>query len=446
MALSDSKLKIKMDKKYYIIGGVLVLLLIVAGALFFTSGPTKSKTSGGKVELTWWKTFEDTDNIQSLISDYQTAHKNVTITFVKKDVSDYEQQLVNAIAAGNGPDIFSIHNDWLPKHVDKMAPISDKVLSLRMYKDSFIDAASSDFVKDNQIYAIPLATDSLVLYYNKDILGSAGISQPPTTWPELVSDVQKITKVSKPGSFIRSGVALGTSTNVNRAVDILTLMMLQNGTKFYTDDQHSATFDQTQTVPGSNDSFNPGAFALTVYTQFADPSKTTYTWNNKSDFSIDAFTQGKVAMMLGYQYMVPLIKAKAPNLNWDLWPVPQISKDVDKVNFANYWGEGVSKASKNQVEAWNFLNFISSKAELTKYYAKHQLVASRKDILAQQVGDANIGVFADAALTARSVYKKDANIYEAVFLKMIDDVILNNYASDQALHNAVQQINLNLQK
>lgn len=436
-----------MEKKYYIIGGVLVLLLIVAGVLFFSSGSKKPTSSNGKVNLVWWKTFEDPQNLQDLITDYQTIHKNVTITVEKKDITTYEQDLVNALASGTGPDIFSIHNDWLPKHADKISPMPAILMSLRTYNDTFVDVASSDFIKDTKIYALPLNVDVLTLYYNKDLLNSAGIAQPPTTWPELVSDVQKLTKLGPSGSFTRSGIALGTSNNVNRAVDILSLLMLQNGTQFYSTDLNSATFDQSQNSSASaNGSFNPGSTALAFYTQFADPAKTSYTWNSKSDSSIDAFTQGKAAMMLSYWYTQPMITTRAPNLNWGTASIPQTSQDALKVNFANYWGETVSKSSKNVAAAWDFLNFITQKTELAKYYAKHKLVSSRKDMLPTQVSDTDIGVFADGALTAKSVYKKDANIFESVFNQMIDDVVLHNFTPDDAIRNAVQQINLNLQK
>ncbi len=430
-----------MDRKYYIIGGVIVFLLAFAGILyvFIGGGPTKQKPTGD-VELVWWKTFENSENVQELISDYEAAHSNVRINYVKKDSSDYESELINAIASGNAPDIVSLHNDWLPKYADKIAPMPESLMSLRTYKDSFVDVAYSDFVLNNRIYGIPMATDTLALYYNKDLLGTAGISLPPTTWPELVRDVEKITKVGKNGLFTTHGIALGTSNNVNRAVDILSLLMLQNGTKFYTDDLRNATFDQQQ------DNFNPGELALTVYTQFANPAVTAYSWNVKSNFSVDAFTEGKLAMMLTYQYMQPVIAAKSPNLNWGIAPLPQISNDVTKVNFANYWSESVTKASKNQEVAWDFLNFITSKTELTKYYAKHKLPASRKDIVPSQIGDQDIGVFAEGILTAKSVYKKDASVFEAVFVKMIDDVILNNAKISEVLHNAAQQINLNLQR
>jgi len=423
----------------------LVLLLIVAGALFF-SGGSGPRPLSDKVTLTWWKTFEENENVQDLISDYQSSHKNIQITFVKKDITTYEQELVNAIAAGTGPDIFSIHNDWLPKHSDKLSPMPSALMNLRTYKDTFVDVAYSDFVREDKIFAIPLSVDVMALYYNKDLLGSAGISQPPSTWAEVIANVPKLTKISQPGSFSRSGIALGTGSNINRAVDILSLLMLQNGTKFYSDDFNSATFDQQQDLAGSDNNFNPGEAALLFFTQFAQPAKTTYNWNAKSNFSVDAFTQGKVAMMINYSYMIPVIMDKAPNLNWDVAAIPQTSEAGLKVNFANYWGEAVSRTSNNSEAAWDFLKFISGQTELNKYYAKHKLPASRKDILPIQASDTQIGVFAENALTARSVYKQDANLFESVFLKMIDDVILRNFEANEALRNAAQQINLNLQR
>ncbi len=439
-----------MDKKYYILGGVLAVLLIIAGILFFSGSKSPSNNpggnSGGATQLVWWKTFEDPQNVQDLIGDYQTTHKNVNITYVKKDVSTYEQELVDALASGHGPDIFTIHNDWLPKHGDKISPMPATAMSLRTYSQTFVDVASNDFTKDGKIYAMPLATDDLALYYNKDLLNSAGISTPPTTWPELVSDVQKLTKTAA-GTFLRSGVAMGTSANVNRAVDILSLLMLQNGTQFYSADQTAATFNQTINDPkNATGSFNPGSIALAFYTQFANPAKTSYTWNSQSDFSLDSFTQGKVAMMINYSYMAPMIKSRAPNLNWGVAAIPQISEDSVKIDFANYWGETVAKSSKQQAAAWDFLNFITQKAELTKYYSKHKQVASRKDMLPDQYSDTEIGVFAESAPNARSVYKRDANVFESVFAKMIDDVVLRSFPVDTAVSNAVQQINLNLRQ
>src|SRR3989344_4437531 len=270
-----------MEKKYYFIGGGILGLIVILGLIFFFTSGNKPTSSNEKIELIWWKAFEDTENVEDLIDEYQKKHPNVTINYVKKDVAEYEADLINTIASGNSPDIFTIHNDWLPKHVDKLAAMPESLMTEKQYRDAFVDVASADFIKDGKIYALPMAMDLLVLYYNKDMLASQNIVNPPTTWKELMDMTEKLTQESKPGTFSKSAVALGTVNNVNRAVDILTLLMLQNGTQFYSSDFATAQFDQP--INDSRGSFYPGSQALTFYTQFADPSRTVYTWNARSD-------------------------------------------------------------------------------------------------------------------------------------------------------------------
>ena len=139
-----------MSKKYYIIGGIILFLLIsMVGLLIISSRGTPTAT--GDIVLTWWKPFEDEQNVQGLIQDYETAHKNVTINFIKKDVSSYENDLLNGFASGTAPDILSVHNDWLPEQIDRLAPMPDAMTDIRAYKNTFADVASDDFVKDSKI-------------------------------------------------------------------------------------------------------------------------------------------------------------------------------------------------------------------------------------------------------------------------------------------------------
>ncbi len=428
-------------KKILIIGGIVVFFFVLIVGAVLLAGNTGKKNTGSKeqVELVWWKPFNDRSDMEALISEYQKVRKNVTIKYVKKNINTYEEELLNAIASGNSPDIFSIHNDWLPKHIDKMAPITEGLMSQREYEDAFVDVAADDFIKDGKIYSMPLTVDVLGLYYNKDILGSAGIFTPPKTWLEVTSDVQKITKIDAEGNFTRSGISLGTSTNINRSTDILLLLMLQNGTQFYNATYTTARFNQDISANGEN--YNPGEMALSYFTQFAKPSNKAYTWNNRADNSVDAFVQGKLGMMLSYSYMAPTLRAKAPNLNWGVVGVPQVDTSDLKVNFANYWGESVSKTSKKQAAAWDFLKFITQHDVLAKYQAKIKSPSSRKDLLKDQSKDLDLGVFAENAITAKGVYKSDANQFEIIFLKMIDDVNLRGKDPDDAINAAVSQVN-----
>jgi multiple sugar transport system substrate-binding protein len=427
-------MKQKKNKFIKIIFALVSISLLAAGC---GGGGSSAPVSNKPVVLQFWDPFETSQNFQPLITAYQQSHQNVQIVYTKKDITTYPADLLNALASGNGPDIFSINNAWLPQYKNKVAPATTTSFSFTDYKNAFVDAAVNDFTINRQVYGVPLSVDSLGLYYNKDILGSAGIATPPQTWDQLSADVQKIKRADRTGYFTLSGLAAGTNANVNRAVDILYLFMLQSGTAPYSPDGTQPTFGQPILRNGQNT--NPGLTGLNFYTSFANPSTPNYNWNARSDYSIDAFANGRAAFLYSYSYTAASIKQKNPNLNFDVAPVPQPNLTDPAVNFANYWGEVVNKQSKNSLVAWDFLKFLSSKDSLDKYYARHKQPSSRKDLIALQIQDPDIGVFANANLTAKSFYRPDQIQIDNIFGNMIDNVILNGLPANQALEQAQAQ-------
>jgi len=424
-------------------GAYLKIASIALGMVFLAQscsigGPKQPQQ---QASLIWWQTFDDTRIARPLIDAFQKANPGIQIKFVQKSVDTYEDELIDALAAGSGPDIFAIHNDWLPKHQDKMTPAPAKILSVRDFQDGFVDVADTDLLSGEQIFGVPLSGDVLALYYNKDILSSAGIAQPPATWEELVGMTGKITRSDSRGEFTRSAVAMGTSDNVNRAPDILGALMLQNGTQFYSQSRTSSSLSQAARDEQGK-TFLPAARALEFYTQFSNPSKVTYTWNAQSNNSIEAFAAGKVAMIFSYAYLRPILKTRAPFLNYGVAPLPQLTADGNKINYANYWALSVSKQSKNPDAAWTFLKYASSAEGLRHYYEVQKQPAPRPDLISEQQGDADVGVFAEGALTAKSFYKPDSDAIEAIFVEMIDNVTLRNIEPEDAIQAANQKINL----
>jgi multiple sugar transport system substrate-binding protein len=423
------------------IGKVLILVLGISLLSAGCGGGGGGGQSQKQVVLTFWKPFEESQNLQPVFQAFQKKYPNIRIDYVTKNIDTYEQDLLDALASGNGPDIFSINNGWLPKYQDKLAPATSTIFSLKEFKDAFVDVAVKDFTLNNQIYAVPLSVDSLALYYNKDLLGTAGIATPPKTWTELSADAQKIKRSDSRGYFTRSGVAMGTNSNVNRAADILYLLMLQQGAAPASNTGQPSFADSVQKNGGS---FNPGAEALGYYTSFANPASPNYNWNLRSDYSIDAFANGRAAFLYSYSYTWQTLLSKNANLNFDVAPVPQPNLDDPAVNFANYWGEGVSKQSKNQQAAWTFLKYLSSKEALDIYYAQNKQPSSRKDLIAQQIQDPEIGVFANANLTAKAFYRQDQAKMDSIFGKMIDNIILNGMDVRQALADGQRQVQIML--
>lgn len=408
-----------------------VLMLLSAGCGSAPAGPVK---------LTIWHPFLESEQMQDVIGAYQQQHPNVQIEFVKKDITTYEADLVNALASGEGPDIYVINNSWVNKYKDKIQPAPDNLYTMKEYKDAFIDALYNDFVINNKIYGAAMWVDSLGFFYNKDLMGTAGIATPPKTWSELEQDVRQITKQDSSGYFTRSGIAMGTVKNVNRPSDILYLLMLQAGATPWSTDGQYPQFANSITKNGEQ--FNPGVEALKFYTSFADPNSENYNWNQASDYSIDAFANGRAAFMISYPYAHDLIRAKAPNLNYDVAKVPQYSLQEASVNYANYFSFVVGKQTKSPKTAWDFIKFVTGKDTLEKFYATNKHPSSRRDLIEKQTTDLDLGVFASANLTAKTFFKPDEKKFDDLLNTAIESVLYQAKSPEGALSEAQNQAEL----
>jgi len=386
-----------------------------------------------KVELEFWGTFDDSDIFQPLIAAFNEEFKSITINYYKKNYQTYENDLLEAMASGRGPDIYMIHHTWVPRYGDKIIGLSSDIMSLKEFQDSFVDVCYYDFIIDGYIAALPLSVDTLALYYNKDIFNTAGIPQPPQTWEEFLDAVERMTNKDSRDNVIRAGAALGTARNVNRSTDILSLLMIQSGVQMTDQNNTKATFNQ---LAGD---FNPGQRALQFYTDFANPSKAVYTWNTRMHYSIDAFYEGKVAMMFNYSYNLPSIRAKSPYLNFGIAPMPQISTD-SSVNYANYWGLTTSINSEAPNEAWQFIVWLTGQEGAKQYLEASKKPTARRDLITWQRNDQDLGIFADQTLTARSWYQVDNSTIEQHLADMIESVVLGTATIEEALDKAANQV------
>ncbi len=428
--------------KLIIIGGVVGLAVIML-LLFLVLG----SFGGGQIKpvtLQFWGVFDDLSFYDSAISAFERANPSVKIIYKQIPFEDYEKELVNSFAAGTGPDIWLMHNTWLPKHADKIQPLPQEVLkgeknplfTIKEFQDQFLDVTLADLTQGGQIYALPIYVDTLGLYYNKDLFNTAGIASPPATWDEFNDDVKKLTTIDQRGNIIKSGAAIGTADNINRSTDILTLLMLQSGVRMTDSEHRSATFSQQ--VEGQN----VGETALQYYTSFADPAKSVYTWNSQQHYSIDAFTEGNVAMLFNYSHQIATLRSKSARFNFGIAPVPQIAGTPKTVDFANYWAPTVSKQSANPVTAWKFLVYLSSAPGAAPYVNAANRPTARKDLIEQQKIDPDLGVFASQALIAKSWYQIDNSAIETIFAEMIDNVNFGRMPARDALEAAENKVNV----
>ncbi len=429
---------------------ILYALIGIIGVAVFVTFILILRNIGGtntqNTTLTIWGVYDTHTAFDQVIKNFQIQHPGVKVKYQQVNYDQYEQQLINGLAAGNGPDIFMIHNTWLPKHGDKVAPmpatipgLKEPLFTIQGYKAQFVDVVTDDLVYQNQIYGVPLYVDTLALYYNKDLFNTAGITRPPQSWEEVNDDAQLLTRKDQRENIVQAGVALGTARNINRSTDILMDMMIQSGTRMTDADNRYATFESS--VAGQP----VGEIALRYYTDFADPRRQVYSWNNSQHYSIDAFSEGTLGMMFSYSHEAALLRAKAPRLSFAVAPMPQISSKQIR-NYANYWSLAVSKTSSHVNDAWQFIAYAASKDGESAYLNATNRPAARRDLIDLQRSDPDLGVFAVQALTAKSWFQADSVAIETIFADMIEDINLNRSTARDALNRANSRVTVLMQK
>ncbi|MFH1632164.1 MAG: extracellular solute-binding protein [bacterium] len=415
-------------------------------ALFVTTGQGcfggSEVTELEKVKLEYWRVFDDEDAFETIIDSYRALHPNVSIEYRKLRFDEYEDELIRAFAEGRGPDIFAVHNTWMREYQDLMMPMPSSVtitsqeqrgtvrrevvtvqttnatMSMKTLKSVFVEQVPEDVILEYQpdpkidaeerIYGLPLALDTLALFYNKDLLNAAGIPNPAETWSDFQDQVEALTTINSAGAITQSGAALGTADNVERSTDILSLLMMQNGTPMV-DERGRVAFN---TVPDdAPEGVFPGLDAVEFYTDFANPTKAVYSWNEDYTGSFEAFANGETAFFVGYSYHIPLIRTAAPKLNFGIAEIPQITGGRE-VNFANYWIESVSASTDYEDWAWDFVLFAADEDNVGSYLAEAEKPTALRNLISTQLEDELLGPFVMQALTAEHWYK--GNDYAAV--------------------------------
>ncbi len=153
----------------------------VFGVLVFAGivniGGSSTTTTDIKGAVTVWGPFENR-SIIGFFTEYNTQNPNVTVTYVAKDPATFDQALVEAMATGTAPDLVLLPDSLAWRFRDKLTHIPFTSLPVQTLQSTFASSANVFSVSDGTL-AIPWTSDPLVMYYNRDMLESVGVVQPP---------------------------------------------------------------------------------------------------------------------------------------------------------------------------------------------------------------------------------------------------------------------------
>ncbi|MEK7193190.1 MAG: extracellular solute-binding protein [Patescibacteria group bacterium] len=420
-------------RQVFIVGTFFAAIILGVLLWFGLRPPAIDPNTQG--DLTMWGVL-DANQMKSFIDEVQRSLPGIKVQYREVDKESYDATLVDALAAGEGPDIFMVSDRDLPRQIGKIQPLLPEQFGIPRLREFFPAVVEEQFAdKDGKIYGLPLYLDTLLLLYNKELFDQAGIVGPPKTWSAFEKIVPSLRSVGQNGNILQSAAAIGgTKESIATAVDLLNLLMIQGGAPMTSLDRRRALFSNMTSEGGS------GQAAFDFYTKFGTTASPVYTWNDAQGDSIESFTAGKTAMIFDYWERIFEIQKKAPFLKMRAASMPQLSS-TQSINYPHYWALTVSRQSRKQIPAWNFIIKATTDSTLAyNFFKVSKLPPALNSIIASVPASSEYYVPVRQALTARSWYEVSGREIDNIFSRAISRAVTGQATQSKALKEAEDQI------
>ena len=322
-----------MKTKLIRIGAALGAVLIAAPAL--------------AQDLTFWSwRQEDRAAYETFIDTFEAANPGITVSFETFEAANYNTILATALAGGTGPDLMMVRTYGGMENIASagyLEPLTTATVPA-LAEFTAPALASETMRSDSQIYAVPFASQTQLVIYNKAIFDANGLAE-PQTWDELLAASQTL----KDAGVIP--FANGTATAWQNETVTFGLGSSLMGKTFY-DGLMAGTTDFTEpaftgalaSVADLAAKYFPDGFIGLDY-----PS------------AQQLFSSGMAGMFVGGSYELATFKTQNPDIELGVFPAPgKTSEDAKLVGLYFDGGYAANAAGANKEASLKFLNYLAS--------------------------------------------------------------------------------------
>ncbi len=369
------------------------------------------------------------------LADAQDEYSDVSYRQIAAE--ELENQLVNALADGRGPDLLLVPHEQLVSMRSRLRPITYDSFPRRDIIDTYIDGAQI-FALNDGLYAYPIAVDPLLLYWNRALLANAGFLNAPATWEQLVNEyVPALIERDANRQIMRSVVAMGEYENIRNAHGIVSTLLLQGGSEMVLEDgrQYSVLLDTS--VSGSG---RPLQSAADFYTRFSRPSNTLYSWNRSLPEDRQHFLAEDLLLYFGYASEGVEIEQLNPNLSFGVAEVPQGASATVRRTYGTFYGLGLLRASDNIAGAAAVMNILSSPAVAARIAIDNDIVPAHRSSVATGSNDTYGRTAYSVAPVTYGWLNPEIEASRDIFSTMVRDIVENRFDVSDAVRDAIDRL------
>ncbi len=296
-----------------------------------------------KLDFWSWR-VEDIDEYNQIIQRFEAENPGIDVEFQAFEASTYNTVLTSALTAGEGPDIIHVRaygNFETIAEPGFLLPLNDKVPALEAFPKLAVQGQT--LRSDGQVYAVPFASQTLLVYYNQSIFDELGLT-PPETWNEFLAAAQAI----KDAGLIP--IANGTATAWMDEVLVGALAPSFYGADFY-----------NEVITGETD-FTDQRFVgalkkLLELRPYLAPDFEGVDYATAQNL----FLNELAGIFIGGSWEIANFRDQNPDLNFDIMAPPAAEAGSPRlVSWFLDGGYAVNADTENQDVAVKFANFLAS--------------------------------------------------------------------------------------
>lgn len=337
-------------------GAALLAVAAVVLAGCGDSGSSSSDDSGGQATALEgrgpikYATGKDTSgNMQKLVDEWNAKHpdEKVTITELPESADDQRDGMVrNAQAKSKEYSVLNLDVVWTAEFAANRWVV--ELPQDQFDLENFLEPAVNTAKYRDKLYAVPVYSDGGLLYYRKDLLTAAGISEAPKTWDDMKAACDKVKAM--PGN---EGLGCyagqfdkyeGLTCNFSEAV--------QSAGGAILDKDGKPTVDTQEAKDGLNFLVNGvknGEIPQAARTFQEEPSRR-------------AFQEGQLIFLRNWPYVYAKASATDGSSSvvdkFDVAPLP--GKDGPGVSTLGGHNLAISSFAENKATALDFIKFFTS--------------------------------------------------------------------------------------
>jgi len=344
-------------KKLFMLFVFMALVLSACGGGAEPAQPAggEEPAAGEKVTIRVWTHQNEAFNAgyQALADKYMQAHPDVDIVFETFDYDTYIQTLQTALPAKTEADILQMFGSWVCSYAEggNLAEVPESVISLSDAQQKIFTAPLGGYNCGGKLFGVPqeFNIEYGAVLVNTEIAAEAGIAIDGwADWDQFIADAKKVA-VTQDGVMTRAGFNFTGSDGI---ATMFHSLFLQYGGQYLKDGVY-----QVNTPEGMQ--------ALELMKRFVDEGTVDpVLFNDEENWVGDSYFDETTAIGLVGPWVVPEYSGDYPEMveKTVYVQIPSVG-DTPVFAAASGWGLTVSKNSKVQEAAWDFVKFVTLDAD-----------------------------------------------------------------------------------